>query len=79
MCSSKHQAEYKPDQKQRRSRSEVSGVVPNMDGLVVINKAPKDEEMAGPWTHSGVDVDIHIQKYDMMRLFEGSALLPDYS
>lgn len=57
----------------------VYGVVPNMDGLVVINKAPKDEEMAGPWTHNGVDVDIHIQKHDMMRLFEGSALLPDCS
>jgi hypothetical protein len=57
----------------------VYGVVSNMDGLVVINGAPRGEEMAGPWTHNGMDVDIHIQKHDMMRLFKGSALLPDCS
>lgn len=45
----------------------------------MINKAPKDEEMAGPWMHNGMDVDIHIKKHDMMQLFEGSALLPDCS
>ncbi|OAQ58686.1 transferase family protein [Pochonia chlamydosporia 170] len=62
----------------------VDGVVPYMDGNVVIKEAPPrlrnsggGTELKSPeWTDHGVDVTIHICAEDMKRLLEDPLLLP---
>ncbi|KAF4996300.1 hypothetical protein FGRMN_4551 [Fusarium graminum] len=54
--------------------SYAEGVVPEMDGIVLIKEAP------GPrtdyWTDNGVDISIHIKKDDMGRLLKDPLLFP---
>ncbi|EQB55583.1 transferase [Colletotrichum gloeosporioides Cg-14] len=59
----------------------ADGVVPNLDGNILIKEAPPSsgEFLSGSrpsWTDSGVDVSVHICTEDMERLLEDSLLLP---
>ncbi|KAF3805694.1 hypothetical protein GCG54_00005056 [Colletotrichum gloeosporioides] len=59
----------------------ADGVVPNLDGNILIKEAPPSsgEFLSGSrpsWTDSGVDVSVHICTEDMDRLLEDSLLLP---
>ncbi|KAF4948724.1 hypothetical protein FSARC_13660 [Fusarium sarcochroum] len=54
--------------------SYAEGLLPDMDGLVLIKEAP------GPptsyWTDNGVDISIHIRSEDMERLVKDPSLFP---
>lgn len=59
----------------------ADGVVPEMDGNIVIKEAPPTEVEAingktGSWTKNGVDISVHIRTEDMLRLIEDPLLLP---
>ncbi|KAJ3962690.1 hypothetical protein N0V92_000584 [Colletotrichum tropicale] len=59
----------------------ADGVVPNLDGNILIKEAPPSsgEFLSGSrpsWTDSGVDISVHICTKDMERLLEDPLLLP---
>ncbi|KAH6967972.1 transferase family protein [Ilyonectria sp. MPI-CAGE-AT-0026] len=58
----------------------ADGVVPDMDGNILIKEAPPSKDTAsGPsqsWTENGVDVSVHICEGDMQRLKRDPLLLP---
>ncbi|KAI8281167.1 hypothetical protein K4K60_004401 [Colletotrichum sp. SAR11_57] len=59
----------------------ADGVVPNLDGNILIKEAPPSsgEFLSGSrpsWTDSGVDVSVHICTEDMERLLKDPLLLP---
>lgn len=59
----------------------VDGVMPSMDGIVVIKEAPNpagdmESRKNTSWTDNGVDVDVHILRKDMERLLHDPLLLP---
>lgn len=62
----------------------ADGIVPDMDGCVLIKEAPPTTKTSsapgspGPssWTDNGVDITIHIGKEDMERLLKDPLLLP---
>jgi hypothetical protein len=55
--------------------SYADGVVPDMDGTVLIKEAP-GPYCAKTWTDNGVDVSINIRDEDMQRLIQDPLLLP---
>ncbi|KAF5675842.1 hydroxycinnamoyl-CoA shikimate quinate hydroxycinnamoyltransferase [Fusarium heterosporum] len=54
--------------------SYAEGVVPEMDGIILIKEAPGPR--AEYWTDNGVDISIHIKKDDMERLLKDPLLFP---
>ncbi|KAM0344864.1 hypothetical protein ACHAPU_006994 [Fusarium lateritium] len=54
--------------------SYAEGVVPEMDGVVLIKEAPGPRKKY--WTDNGVDISIHIKKDDMERLVKDPMLFP---
>ncbi|KAL6862459.1 hypothetical protein ACO1O0_002692 [Amphichorda felina] len=62
----------------------ADGIVPNMDGCVLIKEAPPTTKISSAsgstvpssWTDNGVDITIHIGKEDMERLLKDPLLLP---
>ena len=54
----------------------AEGVVPDMDGIVLIKEAGPVER-GNPWTENGVDVSIRLRTEDMERLMRDPLLLPD--
>lgn len=57
----------------------VDGVVPNMDGVMIVKEAPpkKGQDESKPsWTDNGVDVSVHIRDQDMERLVNDPYLFP---
>lgn len=59
----------------------VDGVVPNLDGTILIKEAPPSsgECLSGfrpSWTDSGVDISVHVCAEDMERLLKDPLLLP---
>ncbi|KAK5991593.1 Acyltransferase AFT15-1-like protein [Cladobotryum mycophilum] len=61
----------------------ADGVVPDLDGNIVIKEAPPNvasnppgDKSSSSWTENGVDVSIHIRTEDMQRLLIDPALLP---
>ncbi|KAK2030373.1 transferase [Colletotrichum zoysiae] len=59
----------------------ADGVVPNLDGNILIKEAPSSggESSSGnrpSWTDSGVDISVHICTEDMERLLKDPLLLP---
>ncbi|KAI8932673.1 hypothetical protein NX059_010167 [Plenodomus lindquistii] len=59
----------------------ADGVMPNLDGMILIKEAPPSsgEFLSGcrpSWTDSGVDISVHIYAEDMDRLLEDPLLLP---
>lgn len=59
----------------------VDGVVPNLDGCILIKEAPPPSSGPGSdssasWTDNGVDVAVHICTEDMERLLNDPLLLP---
>ncbi|KAK7430429.1 hypothetical protein QQZ08_002948 [Neonectria magnoliae] len=66
----------------------ADGIVPAMDGIVLIKEAPPsrktasaashEDSSAQSWTGNGVDVSINIREEDMQRLLEDPLLLPRY-
>ncbi|ATY60297.1 transferase family [Cordyceps militaris] len=59
----------------------VDGIVPDMDGIVVIKEAPPIVAAEAPdtsWTRSGVDVSIRIRAEDMERLLADPLLFPSF-
>ncbi|KAK2752232.1 transferase family protein [Colletotrichum kahawae] len=62
----------------------ADGVVPNLDGNILIKEAPPSsyEFLSGSrpsWTDSGVDLSVHICTEDMKRLLKDPSLLPRIS
>ncbi|RSL86948.1 hypothetical protein CEP51_002538 [Fusarium floridanum] len=57
--------------------SYAEGVVPEMDGNILIKEAPG--KPGAYWTDNGVDISIHIRTEDMERLIEDPLLLPEAS
>ncbi|KAI5458922.1 hypothetical protein BGZ63DRAFT_389918 [Mariannaea sp. PMI_226] len=55
----------------------TEGIVPDMDGIVLIKEAPGPAYSS--WTDNGVDVSVHIRTEDMKRLIEDPLLLPSTS
>jgi len=55
--------------------SYAEGIVPDMDGTVLIKEAP-GPHFAKTWTDNGVDVLINIRDEDMQRLIKDPLLLP---
>ncbi|KAE8143644.1 hypothetical protein BDV38DRAFT_276728 [Aspergillus pseudotamarii] len=55
-------------------------VMPNLDGIVMIQEAPPSNSRNGTipksWTENGVDVSIHIRAEDMDRLVQDPLLFP---
>lgn len=54
----------------------AEGIVPDMDGNVIIKEAPPVGNENGSWTDNGVDVLIHLREEDMQRLIEDEELHP---
>ncbi|KPM42094.1 hypothetical protein AK830_g4458 [Neonectria ditissima] len=61
----------------------ADGVVPALDGIVLIKEAPPskststhEESPVQSWTGSGIDVSINIREEDMQRLLKDPLLLP---
>ncbi|KAH7176747.1 transferase family protein [Dactylonectria macrodidyma] len=58
----------------------ADGVVPDMDGNILIKEAPPSLDAASSspqsWTGNGVDVSVHICAEDMQRLLQDPLLLP---
>jgi hypothetical protein len=59
----------------------TDGIVPNLDGCVLIKEAPppSGQFLSGSrlsWTGSGVDISVHICTEDMERLLKDPLLLP---
>lgn len=59
----------------------AEGVIPDLDGDVLIKDAPPLDRMRqsaerSAWTDDGVDVSIHIRAEDMDRLIRDPLLLP---
>lgn len=58
----------------------VDGVVPNLDGLVLVKEAPASGEEYLPdkpaWTDNGVDISVALRAEDMERLLRDPLLLP---
>jgi hypothetical protein len=59
----------------------ADGIVPNLDGCVLIKEAPppSGQFLSGSrlsWTGSGVDISVHICTEDMERLLKDPLLLP---
>ncbi|CAN9198940.1 unnamed protein product [Alternaria alternata] len=59
----------------------ADGIVPNLDGCVLIKEAPppSGQFLSGSrlsWTGSGVDISVHIRTQDMERLLKDPLLLP---
>ncbi|KAM5350257.1 hypothetical protein ACJ41O_006762 [Fusarium nematophilum] len=54
----------------------AEGVVPELDGDVLIKEAPPGESKPCYWTDNGVDISIHIRAEDMKRLIKDQLLLP---
>lgn len=59
----------------------VDGVVPDMDGTVVIKEAPPVLESSGTaesssWTENGIDVSVRLRAEDMQRLLSDTQLFP---
>ena len=59
----------------------ADGIVPNLDGCVLIKDAPPPpgQFLSGSrlsWTRSGVDISVHICTEDMERLLKDPLLLP---
>ncbi|KAM0433404.1 hypothetical protein ACHAPT_004282 [Fusarium lateritium] len=57
--------------------SYAEGVVPEMDGNVLIKEAPG--KPGSYWTDNGVDISIHIRTEDMQRLIKDPLLIPEAS
>ncbi|EEU36447.1 uncharacterized protein NECHADRAFT_94112 [Fusarium vanettenii 77-13-4] len=55
----------------------AEGVVPEMDGNILIKEAPG--KPGAYWTDNGVDISIHIRTEDMERLIKDPSLLPEAS
>ncbi|KAF5851700.1 hypothetical protein GGP41_000416 [Bipolaris sorokiniana] len=61
----------------------ADGIVPNLDGDILIKEAPPSsgEFLSGSrpsWTDSGVDISVHICTEDMERLLKDPLLLPRF-
>ncbi|GKT88729.1 transferase [Colletotrichum tofieldiae] len=56
----------------------ADGVVPNLDGNILIKEAPPSSggSASGSWTDGGVDLSVHICTEDMERLLQDPLLLP---
>lgn len=57
----------------------AEGVIPDLDGCVLIKEAPPPRDvdgLGGSWTHNGVDVSLHLRAQDMERLIKDPLLLP---
>ena len=58
----------------------VDGIVPNLDGTILIKEAPRstdtDTAPSASWTDNGVDISVHIFTEDMKRLLQDPLLLP---
>ncbi|OQE31461.1 hypothetical protein PENSTE_c001G05270 [Penicillium steckii] len=61
----------------------AEGVIPDMDGVLLIKDAPpshhsrnSSERKSSSWTDNGVDASIHIRAEDMERLIRDPRLLP---
>ena len=59
----------------------ADGIVPNLDGCVLIKEAPplSEQFLSGSrlsWTGSGVDISVHVCTDDMERLLKDPLLLP---
>ncbi|EUC39619.1 hypothetical protein COCMIDRAFT_10306 [Bipolaris oryzae ATCC 44560] len=62
----------------------ADGIVPNLDGNVLIKEAPPSSRefssaSRASWTDSGVDISVHICTEDMERLLKDPFLLPPLS
>ncbi|KAH7235129.1 hypothetical protein B0J15DRAFT_407122 [Fusarium solani] len=57
--------------------SYAEGVVPEMDGNILIKEAPG--KPGSYWTDNGIDISIHIRTEDMERLIKDPLLLPEAS
>lgn len=55
----------------------AEGVVPDMDGIVLIREAPPVGRVCSAWTGNGVDISVQIRTEDMARLVRDPLLLPD--
>ncbi|KAK3332786.1 transferase family protein [Cercophora scortea] len=59
----------------------ADGVVPDMDGIVLIKEAPPilasaTSDSKPTWTDNGVDISVYLRAHDMERFLKDSALLP---
>ncbi|KZL64155.1 transferase family protein [Colletotrichum incanum] len=59
----------------------ADGVVPNLDGNILIKEAPPSSggSASGTWTDDGVDISVHIRTEDMERFLQDPLLLPRHT
>lgn len=55
----------------------ADGVVPNLDGLILMKEAPpRSRSLSRDWTEHGVDITLNLRSEDMERLLRDPELLP---